>query len=75
MEETEIDKQMMETVQEAVDLYRQDNNDWGDDSDLLALTYLSHAYLLKQGWTLSQFIKYLRQSEMVMSLSFSSGEN
>jgi hypothetical protein len=75
MEETEIDKQMMETVQEAVDLYRQDNNDWGDDSDLLALTYLSHAYLLKQGWTLSQFIKYLRRSEMVMSLSFSSGEN
>jgi hypothetical protein len=75
MEETEIDKQIMETVQEAVDLYRQDNNDWGDDSDLLALTYLSHAYLLKQGWTLLQFIKYLRQSEMVMSLSFSSGEN
>jgi hypothetical protein len=53
-------------AQEAVDQYRLDNNDWGDDSELVALTYMTHAYLLKQGWTVSQFIKYLHHSERVL---------
>jgi hypothetical protein len=66
MEETGTCEQMMEKAQEAIDRYRRDNNDWGDDSELVALTYMTHAYLLKQGWTVSQFIKYLHHSERLL---------
>jgi hypothetical protein len=38
MEETGTCEQMMEKAQEAIDQYRRDNNDWGDDSELVALT-------------------------------------
>jgi hypothetical protein len=65
-EETALCEQLMEKVQEIVDQYRQDNNDWDDDSELVAITYISHAYVLKQGWTVRQFIKYLRVSERVV---------
>jgi hypothetical protein len=75
MEETETCERMMEKVQEIVDQYRQDNNDWEDDSDLVAITYISHAYVLKQGWSLSQFIKYLRTSERVLKKMSSSWPN
>ena len=65
-EETALCEQLMEKVQEIVDQYRQDNNDWDDDSELVAITYISRAYVLKQGWTVRQFIKYLRVSERVV---------